>query len=114
MIYFRLGYIKVSWQIKEQCWNNKVTDSILKIFQYASSNDIYHDLHISLYKYICAISVYIPYRMGYALAIGAMPKFMLVGKLEIVHSGLIAAMTVNVKYEKMAEGRRDAVIAFLK
>ena len=49
--------------------------------------------------------------MGYSLALGALPKFMLSGKLRAVLSGLIAASEITKKEEKWAEGRRDALKA---
>ncbi|XP_064617512.1 tubulin-specific chaperone D-like [Liolophura sinensis] len=50
-------------------------------------------------------------RRGYALAIGALPKFMLEGKLKPVLASLIQTATVTVKQEKWAESRRDALKA---
>ena len=50
-------------------------------------------------------------RMGHALALGGMPRFMLAGKLNVVLEGLIAASTIGEKDSKMADARRDAIKA---
>ncbi|XP_060577597.1 tubulin-specific chaperone D-like [Ruditapes philippinarum] len=50
-------------------------------------------------------------RQGHSLALGALPKFMLVGKLRPVLGGLIQATQITEKEEKWAEGRRDALKA---
>ncbi|KAK7502461.1 hypothetical protein BaRGS_00006414 [Batillaria attramentaria] len=52
-----------------------------------------------------------PPRMGFSLALGALPLFMLRGCLAEVVSGLMAATQIKEKVEKMAEARRDAVKA---
>ncbi|XP_069124940.1 tubulin-specific chaperone D-like [Argopecten irradians] len=50
-------------------------------------------------------------RMGYSLAIGAIPKFFLKNKLRGILSGLMGASKVTEKEKKWAESRRDAVKA---
>ncbi|XP_033744746.1 tubulin-specific chaperone D-like [Pecten maximus] len=50
-------------------------------------------------------------RMGYSLAIGAIPKFFIKNKLRSVLSGLMGASRVTEKEKKWAESRRDAVKA---
>ena len=50
-------------------------------------------------------------RCGYALALGAMPQFMLAGKLEAVLGGLTTASTITQKDQKMAQSRSDAIKA---
>lgn len=51
-------------------------------------------------------------RRGHAMALGALPKFALTGRLDVVLPALIACTTVqNSSEEKWAEGRRDAVRA---
>lgn len=52
-----------------------------------------------------------PPRMGFSLALGALPLFMLHGCLREVTTGLMAATQIKEKEEKMAEARRDAVKA---
>ncbi|KAH9512991.1 hypothetical protein Btru_035543 [Bulinus truncatus] len=48
-------------------------------------------------------------RQGHSLAIGALPKEMLKGRLVMVISALRTASQITEKYEKMAEARRDAI-----
>ena len=49
-------------------------------------------------------------RRGHAMALGALPKFALTGRLDVVLPALIACTTVqNSSEEKWAEGRRDSV-----
>lgn len=50
-------------------------------------------------------------RMGYALAIGALPKFFVHGHFQDICSALIEASVVQKKEVKFAEARRDAVLA---
>ncbi|PVD38225.1 hypothetical protein C0Q70_00836 [Pomacea canaliculata] len=50
-------------------------------------------------------------RMGFSLALGALPLSMLKGCLMDVINGLIASTKIRDKEEKMAEARRDAVKA---
>ena len=52
--------------------------------------------------------------MGYSLAVGALPKFMLSGKLRAVMSGLISATEITKKEETWAEARRDALKALTR
>eukprot|EP00058_Branchiostoma_floridae_P020621 XP_002606111.1 hypothetical protein BRAFLDRAFT_88021 [Branchiostoma floridae] len=48
-------------------------------------------------------------RCCFILALGALPKFMIAGKLKKLLSGLIGATKVTVKDISMAEARRDAI-----
>ena len=49
------------------------------------------------------------------MALGALPKFALTGRLDVVLPALIACTTVqNSSEEKWAEGRRDAVRYILR
>ncbi|KAL5018126.1 hypothetical protein ScPMuIL_003848 [Solemya velum] len=50
-------------------------------------------------------------RMGYSLALGAMPKFLIQGCLNSILSGLIVTSQITPGDKKMAEARRDAVNA---
>lgn len=50
-------------------------------------------------------------RMGYALAIGSLPKFMLENHLGVVMESLIDSLNMTVETLKWAESRRDAVKA---
>ncbi|XP_052769851.1 tubulin-specific chaperone D-like isoform X2 [Mya arenaria] len=50
-------------------------------------------------------------RQGHSLALGALPEFMLRGKLRPVLAGLIQATQITDKDQKWAEGRRDALKA---
>ncbi|XP_060071725.1 tubulin-specific chaperone D-like [Ylistrum balloti] len=50
-------------------------------------------------------------RMGYSLAIGALPKFFIKNKLRGILSGLMGATRVTEKEKKWAESRRDAIKA---
>ena len=49
-------------------------------------------------------------RIGYALGLGAFPKFFLTGKLKLVLSGLFRSLESSKKLN-MAEARRDIVTA---
>ena len=51
--------------------------------------------------------------MGFALALGALPKFMLAGKFKPVITGLIQTSQLGEE-QKMAESRRDAVKALTR
>lgn len=53
-------------------------------------------------------------RMGFSLALGALPLSMLKGCLMDVINGLIASTKIRDKEEKMAEARRDAVKALAR
>lgn len=50
-------------------------------------------------------------RIGHALALGALPKFMLQGHLENIINSLIHSLTITTETAKWAESRRDAVKA---
>ncbi|XP_033896427.2 tubulin-specific chaperone D [Acipenser ruthenus] len=50
-------------------------------------------------------------RCGYALALGALPQFMLCGKLQQVLEGLRKTTSISVKDVSFAEARRDALKA---
>ncbi|KAL8610270.1 hypothetical protein ACOMHN_062002 [Nucella lapillus] len=50
-------------------------------------------------------------RMGFSLALGALPSFIVHGRLGDVLTGLISGLTYNKTEEKMAEARRDAIKA---
>ncbi|KAK2172898.1 hypothetical protein NP493_921g01087 [Ridgeia piscesae] len=50
-------------------------------------------------------------RIGFALAFGAMPKFMLEGRVQEVMSSLVEASRLTEKEEKWVESRRSAVKA---
>ena len=52
--------------------------------------------------------------MGYSLAVGALPNFMLAGKLRAVMSALISASQITKKEEAWAEARRDALKALTR
>lgn len=52
--------------------------------------------------------------MGYSLALGYLPLFMLEGRLCQVLGGLLAASYMREKEEKMAEARRDAIKALAR
>jgi len=53
-------------------------------------------------------------RCGFALALGAMPRFMLASRLGLVISGLVSATSVAKKQQAFAESRRDAVKALTR
>ncbi|WAQ96622.1 TBCD-like protein [Mya arenaria] len=53
-------------------------------------------------------------RQGHSLALGALPEFMLRGKLRPVLAGLIQATQITDKDQKWAEGRRDALKAITR
>ncbi|XP_048760810.2 tubulin-specific chaperone D-like [Ostrea edulis] len=50
-------------------------------------------------------------RMGFSLALGALPKFFVQGKLDMVLTCLIEATAITEKEKKWVEARRDAVTA---
>lgn len=50
-------------------------------------------------------------RMGYALALGSLPKFMLEDHLGVIMETLIESLNIKVETLKWAESRRDAVKA---
>ncbi|KAK3089885.1 hypothetical protein FSP39_007355 [Pinctada imbricata] len=52
--------------------------------------------------------------MGFSLAIGALPKFMICGKLEQILKDLIIASSVTPNHEKWAEGRKEALKALTR
>jgi len=53
-------------------------------------------------------------RIGFALAFGAMPKFMLEGRVQEVMSSLVEASRLTEKEEKWVESRRSAVKALTR
>ena len=53
-------------------------------------------------------------RMGFALALGAVPNCMLKGMAKNVLAALTSACALTKKDEKMAEARRDAVKAITR
>ena len=57
------------------------------------------------------VQVMFPFRMGFSLALGALPKFFIQGKLEVVLNSLIEATAITEKEKKWVEARRDAVKA---
>jgi hypothetical protein len=54
---------------------------------------------------------FVSFRMGFALALGALPKFFVQGKLDMVLTCLIEATAITEKEKKWVEARRDAVTA---
>ena len=54
------------------------------------------------------------FRMGYALAIGVFPKFMLDGQLDLVMSRLKSSMALKPETTIFTESRRDMVFAYTK
>lgn len=57
------------------------------------------------------VLIFFYFRQGHSLALGALPKFMLAGKLRPVLGGLIQATQISEKEDKWAEARRDALKA---
>lgn len=53
-------------------------------------------------------------RSGYALALGALPEFLVSGNLMEILRGLIKAAVIVPKQEAFVEGRRDAVKAITR
>ena len=53
-------------------------------------------------------------RMGYSLALGALPRRFVSGKLDCVLAGLFKASKIDEKCMGMAEARRDAVKAVVR
>ena len=53
-------------------------------------------------------------RMGYSLALGALPRRFVSGKLDCVLAGLFKASKIDDKCMSMAEARRDAVKAVVR
>lgn len=53
-------------------------------------------------------------RSGYALALGALPKFLVSGNLMVILRALIKGATIVPKQEAFVESRRDAVKAITR
>ena len=54
------------------------------------------------------------FRMGFSLALGAVPQFFLQNKLDVVLSGLMDACKITEKEIKWAQARGDAVKAITR
>lgn len=52
--------------------------------------------------------------MGYCQALGALPKFMICGKFQVILEALITASQITKKEEKWAQARRDAIKAITR
>lgn len=58
--------------------------------------------------------LFLAFRMGYALALGALPKFMISEKLKTILGRLITCSKISQNDQLMAESRRDAVKAITR
>uniref|UniRef100_A0A8C2UC00 Tubulin-specific chaperone D n=1 Tax=Coturnix japonica TaxID=93934 RepID=A0A8C2UC00_COTJA len=74
-------------------------------------NDSLRSLPLASFKYVTMMITEQMIRCGFSLALGALPRFLLKGRLQQVLEGLRKVTLITPKDVSFAESRRDALIA---